>query len=615
MRVPQMRVPQIDLSGSRPDPGENEATRCEHLYSADEQTTMISRCLRLLTICWILSTGQLAECKAADAVFSGWTRGDRPISGRLVGNTPQELQVVSADGTTLSLNRIQRLDLPVKPRRLPNWGWKRARLINGDILHIGFDSSQPSTFKMPFALPGELKRSAVSSLSQLAGLQCLLFEDFSKTGREFDQARSGQRAGPIGPASQGLMYKAPQPLPAGRLQFSFYIDPELQPDGTVSCRLQFGGMKPFEVALDIVDAATTYRTHFPAGFAVDHQLVRRSSGWHVAQFHWEASKIAVTVDDFLVASAGLNRDQAGSFSSIEFKSTLQSSRVWLDDLALCGPRSDSTSPVLERDIDQIDLANGDQVFGQIQRLNSHELEFGVNSESTAVDWSSIVRVHFAKRRAPVTPVAGWITAIEFQPWSVAPNLDDCDALRGAIQSISEGGCVVEHPLCGRLMINWTEIRQIQPDYWGQEWVLEGGPRHLGDEIKSALMVPTNEGTRLQWSFNLAAESSGVASVTFDAADLEPCGKGTRPHKWLDELRRGRLISELWINEKRIAILNQYITGRASVDQPHRLRIPLPDKCVKKGQNNISIRLVAGGPNLAEYDDWELRNMRLEIHSK
>lgn len=75
---------------------------------------------------------------------------------------------------------------------------------------------------------------------------------------------------------------------------------------------------------------------------------------------------------------------------------------------------------------------------------------------------------------------------------------------------------------------------------------------------------------------------------------------------------GHLTSELWVNDRRVAILNQEVSSRGTADQPRRLRIRLPDNSLIVGKNRLAIHLQPSVGEPIEYDDWELHDLRLEV---
>lgn len=583
---------------------------------------------------WLLA-GQGAS--AVEMIFNAFTRDDRRITGTLAGETPENLQFVSPGNTIRSLDQIHFLDLPIVPRSLPDHGWKRIRLRNGDVLHANAASGPASADGQPattvkwftgFATKPDLPLSGVAALSHAVGTRCIVYEDFETetigwkipAGAAItpnrEQARSGTSSLKCSTSNPAIQYELAQLLLKGSVEFSFFLNPEAEPQGDCAAVFKWvRGQQPLEIEVGLVGPEPSYEMRLPADGDWQRQNIPRRPGWHTIGVRWQPDEMQVSLDGFPLAVGRIKGDSATQLAGVALTSSLKSGAVWIDDFALVESAPDSHVALMQSDSDQLDLVSGDQLFGKLRGFDARHVQFTAGSVDSQVSWSEIRALQLTARPLAPRPVAGYMVRIDLQPWNHAPTLKDADSLRGALRSVSKESCIVDHPICGRLTMPWKDIRRLEPAYLGQEWVLEGRVRHLGNEVKSAFATPVPEGTRLKWSFDLSTLPSGTSYVALTTSDLEPGAPETLPHQWLKQLRAGHLTSELWLNDRRVAVLNHEVSGRGTADQPRRLRIRIPDNSLVVGKNQLAIRLQPSTGDTIEYDDWELRELRLEVEAQ
>ncbi|MBC8114774.1 MAG: hypothetical protein H7062_10380, partial [Candidatus Saccharimonas sp.] len=137
----------------------------------------------------------------------------------------------------------------------------------------------------------------------------------------------------------------------------------------------------------------------------------------------------------------------------------------------------------------------------------------------------------------------------------------------------------------------------------------------GDSIRADFRRPLPDGTEWRSEFVLAAKPYGDVWFSLNVADLEPSGLETPPGSpYLQELRAGRLLTEVIVNDQPAGDLNRRLRFRASSDQPERLRVPLPPDSLRAGANSVRLRQRPLTENGSDYDDCELSNLRLELRA-
>ncbi len=569
--------------------------------------------------------------------FDTLLRDGRRATGVLTGSLANGFQFQSTASGIVSLDKIQSLEQPYAPRSLPDRSWKRLKLINGDVLHARQISTEhPDSTSNPkltsldwqgaFEEPVRLPLAALAEVAHPAGTRCVVYQDFeddsagwrstpnSSLAASHEHARSGQNSLRCS-ADVPMRYELSEPLEQGWLEFSFFLPPELKEPGTCTASLQVtDGQAVHELQVSLIGKADWYEFKGPETGGWQRHVIARRPGWHTLAVAIQPGLVRLALDDFPLAAGQWPAPTLLKLSAVKFAITGSNSAVWIDDFAITQAVPDSPIESVDRKRDQVDLATGDQLFGQLVALRSSFMELQANARNTAVPWPDLSCLHLGVRPIETRAVTGRMLQVELQPWSNTSSELVPDSLSGALVAIGPQSCTLEHPLCGRLTIPWKQIRRLRPAYYGMQWVLEGRPYHVGDEVKLALRTRIPDGTGLTREFNLQDIPKGAAYISLTAVDLEPAGKGTLDHPWLKRLQAGELTTELSVNSRRIAVLNTEVTGRGTARQPQRLRIKVPMKALQPGKNRLEIRLTPSRGAPLEYDDWEMQDWHFEIET-
>lgn len=281
------------------------------------------------------------------------------------------------------------------------------------------------------------------------------------------------------------------------------------------------------------------------------------------------------------------------------------------DAVLTRPRTNSIAVTRPLELPLVGLVDGGELAAEHVRLADGELELESDGAATRWQWSEWRSIGWPapKRSVPVNAVSGWLVELELQPLAEHPG-ETPDRLMGAITRADETGLWLAHSLLGRLPIAWSAIRQLTLRGWGRATPLRLGPVHLGDEIRLDLRSPIPIGHGLTGLVSHEDSWMGRAWLELDHVDLEPAGAETPPGSpFLAELRAGRLVTHLNMNQQRLATLNTRIRWKADVTRPARLTIPLPRSLLQPGDNSWELREYPRNAAVG-YDDWELWNLIL-----
>ncbi|MDB5386543.1 MAG: hypothetical protein JWM11_2189, partial [Planctomycetaceae bacterium] len=337
-------------------------------------------------------------------------------------------------------------------------------------------------------------------------------------------------------------------------------------------------------------------------------------GWHALTCQFSSATCTISIDGDLLTHRHELGGMAQVLKCVEFAAEATSSPVWIDDFCLFEAATTSQPPRLQSTTDEVILQTGDELFGSIREIDLDGIRLDSEQREARIPWSQLSRVCLADAEFEPRAVSGWICRINLQPLWTAPDWRLADTLHCAIVSCDVDHVDVEHSILDRLSIPLEQIRQIKPAYFGVELELEGRDIHLGDEVKSRFRTPVPCGTQWKRRFQLDSASTGRVRLRVRARNLEPSGPETRPTPLLNRLRSGELTTELHLNQKRIAILNEHLSGHGTEQVPQEILLNLSAESLRKGENLLEIQLKPSRDEVPEYDDWELFRLTLELES-
>ncbi len=576
--------------------------------------------------------------------FDALLRDGRRSMGVVTGGSADGFQFQARDTGTISLDKIQSLELPRVPRSLPDRGWKQLKLINGDVLHAKLIPSVVSPANPPskpttsqwiagFEAPVNLPFTSLAQVSHAAGTHGVVYQDFEADSARWSnpargviplnrvQFRSGSHSLKCSSEEPSMKYQLAEPLVKGWLEFSFFLDPDLKAPGSSSAVIQMTegtmppGVQTRALQISLMGDETWYETQLPEiGIWQRHKIPRRP-GWHTVVMEIQPGLLRLTLDNYPLADCEVTMLEWYTLSGLKVTTSGEAAVVWIDDFAVTSSVRASRFDVIDRGRDQVDLASGDQLFGKLIGMSGRSITLQAGAQQTELKWPDLACLHFAASPSVARGVTGRIVQMELQPWNNTTPEPASDTLSGALIAIDQQSCTLDHPLCGQLKIPWNQVWRIRPTYHGRQWSLEGRPFHLGDEVKSALETKTPDGTLLDRTIDIEDIPDGAAYISLTAVDLEPAGAGTLDHPWLKRLQAGEMTTELWLNARRISVLNSEVTGRGTASRPQRLRIKVPVDAIQLGKNRLEIRLKPSRGEPIEYDDWELKDWRFEFETK
>jgi hypothetical protein len=272
-----------------------------------------------------------------------------------------------------------------------------------------------------------------------------------------------------------------------------------------------------------------------------------------------------------------------------------------------------------KDSDCVVLNSGDEIYGVVSETAQavRIVVSEVDGRSLLIDRKEVAAVCFEQ---PETTESRLVTG-EFAQIDLVPDascsiggLEERFWIRSAIRQATDEGLVTHHPLLGKVTVGWKMIQRITPLFEGSYQLLDAGPRHLGNGYRESFRRVDPEGTELALKFQMKNEQLAMPTfLSADIAELIPSGDGTlKATPFLDEVCAGFLSTEVFLNGELVGLLNDLITIQSPATEPERVRMPLPARLMKAGENVIHIRQTSAIDAAASFDDFELRAIAIEV---
>lgn len=585
----------------------------------------------------LLALGQCRPALPGDPQQAFLTEGTQ-VSGRLSVDSAGRLQfLASADDRSVALHRIRQINFPSGPRVIAGiTPPRRVTLRGGEVLHFEVNSSEAASVSLTGCGTNDriVPRVGLRSVAHAAGERTILYEDFEKATaifeggkRSADFSSSGKQSLALRAGDDNIELRlsavdALQSLAAGRATFRFYDDAVLNPRRSWFVEFEFEtGDEAQTIRFEVDGNAGDYRTAGSADYRLGTQPRERSRGWHSLTVLFDARRAFVLLDGLMAGSGGspgvlsVVRLGTGGDRQPAARGAGGEPAVWIDDLQIARQATQTESPENTQRSDLLRLAEGDELFGSVERIDARQLELNSAFGRRELPWSRLRGVDFGLSHAPPgRPVAGLVSTIEMAPAFAAVDVE-CDRIVAAIVSTTPDALEVDHPALGRLRLPIGEVQRVEPVFEGIWHLIDAGWRHPGDEIREEFHARIAEGPNLAWTFTLAEIPAGKAWLGLRAADVEPAGPGAaRDGRFAKALAAGHLRTELHVNGRRVDDLNRHINLRAHPDNPRRLRIALQAGILKVGENVIELKQKPAADDPRQYDDCEISRLGLEFES-
>ena len=310
----------------------------------------------------------------------------------------------------------------------------------------------------------EAPRSAVVALRQPPGRLSVFEDDFSDGLKAWTVSGKPAVDGDppvvrLSEPGQRVAYTPAEPPEAGRVGVNFrdrdatgglwLAELRFQGDGEVhTLRVTLGGQ------------GDAYEVEPPAPGGDAHRVVR-SPGWHRLEVRFSPDSLAVLCDDAVLWS-DLHRWPGGTLRQVSLacveaaKAGEARGRVEFAEFALTRSVDEPPRPPGDAGQDEVWLADGDQLFGDVLRIDLRAVELQGRFGKRSLPWSD-VRGCWFKHAAP-PPAEG----ARVRLW-IDSGLDpEPDILDGVLKSLNEKQLTLQHSSLGELHVPRDRLRRLRP---------------------------------------------------------------------------------------------------------------------------------------------------------
>jgi len=340
---------------------------------------------------------------------------------------------------------------------LPNGQRVTGRLLaaDGDGLAL----------RTPWADRLEAPRSAVVALRQPPGRLSMFEDDFSDGLKAWGVSGKPAVDGDppvvrLSEPGQRLAYAPAEPPEAGRVGVNFRDRDAAGGRWLAELRFQGDG-EVHTLRVTLAGPGDAYEVE-PPDTDGDAHRVTRSPGWHRLEVRFSGDSLAVLCDDAVLWS-DLHRGPGGTLRQVSLacvetaKSGEPRGRVAFAEFALTRSVDELPRPPGDAGQDEVWLADGDQLFGDIPHIGLRAVELQGRFGKRSLPWSDVRGCRF-KHAAPPRPAEGphvrlWIdSGLDQEP----------DILDGVLKSLDDKQLILQHPSLGELHVPRDRLRRLRP---------------------------------------------------------------------------------------------------------------------------------------------------------
>lgn len=531
--------------------------------------------------------------QADDAVLANGKR----LHGKLAFGTDQRLRF-TADGPAAapSLADIHDVRFPAAAVIPFRAGTIHTLLLSDDQrltgVLLGLDDKQIS-LRTPWDKRLVIPRHAVHGVVQLPGAITFFEEDFENGLKAWKlkgtpdlsdhRASSGRLSLLLATPGQEAEHALSSPLTAGEVAIHFY-----HPGDTTGARWKveadFGADPKLQtLAVVVAGVKDTYGVEAPA---LGGETLRLApvAGWHQLSLRFSRDYVVAGIDRAPLWSSE-KRGLGGPLRKLRLACVAQpgestvKGEVCFDDLTLARPIVDLPRPANDPGQDEVWLADGDQLFGQLPRADRHTITLLGPFGKRVLPWGAARGVYLRRQTSPPQTTDGEHVRVWLRPAGGATP----DELSGVLRGLDDRRLTLHHARLGNLTVERGRLQRLQWLFHGRHIELDNGTFHLGDKdrVVPTLYPPRAQALSVQRKFHLDAVPD-KARLVLHASHLKGPADGIAA-----ALERGELRTEVVMNGQTVDYLNRHVERFAR--EPRRLSVHLPRSCLRAGENVLELR--------------------------
>jgi hypothetical protein len=375
-------------------------------------------------------------------------------------------------GATISGDRLALVRFGDSPS--PLWrvgGGVRVQFAGGERLTgvlLGLDRDK-LRLRAAWADKLSLPRSALRSIAHLSGWRTLIDDNFRDglkawrvTGKpELTDGDSGARTVRLIEGGQSVALTIATPVDAGRLGVSFQ-ERDTPSGAKWQVEAQFGADgKERIIRITVAGSGDVYQVEAPDLRGTTHKLPR-SAGWHRLTLQFSTRMLAVACDDSLLWHS-LDNGPGGSLRQVrlvcvaEDRARPRGAVDWTE-FSLAKAVDSPRHPPGDTTQDEIWLAEGDQLFGDIVAADHRGIEIHGRFGKRTLPWSAVRGCYFRQGAGAARAAEGARVRL-----GLATGLtNDEDLLDGVLTALDEKRLTLRHAILGELSLDRARVRWLRP---------------------------------------------------------------------------------------------------------------------------------------------------------
>jgi hypothetical protein len=553
------------------------------------------------------------------------------VSGRLEHDAQLGWIFRGTDGEAIALRHIRRVE-NAAPLSIPSgtspahrvylWG---NESLSGVVESIDLGQIH---FDMPAAHRIHIPLATVQRIVHFQGDAVVFRDDFEgdeslrkvkgQSQRSEGRAASGEWSLRFAAPGDAVEYPITDPVVSGWFESRFWDSGAVRSSVQWSCELDFesqAGIRTIQVILGA--NAESYALATPQGPALPVQRIARRPGWNRLAVRFSTERFTLLVNDAVLTHRAIG---IGSLRSVRFQvRTAEDPEApkaeepewfgFIDDVQIATSLLAAVERQPARDQDDVLLANGDQLFGAIDRANRRELTVRGEFGERRVPWIQLQEVHFTPRAAAPATIEGQRVRVEFAATATPQSATaDFDVLEGTLRELSDETITLQHPFLGTVRIPRALMRSMEFASTGQLLAIDPGFHHFGEQVNVRLQVPHPGGSDRRWTFPLD-DVPDQATLLLYVVDMMAMPPGSEANKRSseDQWRTYVAINDTLVDP---AGLNHLLT--LNYRSPARLRVPVAKGLLKKGPNTLRIFQTPTKDDPRSFDDCGIFGIALEF---
>jgi hypothetical protein len=311
-------------------------------------------------------------------------------------------------------------------------------------------------------------RTAASALTHLPGWRPIVAEDFRgklSVSTIRGEPVTAEGALVLKKPGESLSCTLPSPIRSGRIGVNFREESALA--GAHWAVEAVFALKSSERVVRISLAEEKELMVDPGGLEGTAQRVKRLTGWRRLRIDFNPGSLRITCDDSVLWYT-LARGPGGPLRQVRLvcaapaKPAAVQGGMSFTDFVVERAVPERRRPSGEPDQDELWLADGDQVFGEVLRADRTSVELKGRFGVRRFPWTSL-RGWFLKhgRRTPSPLGRGQAVRVWLHS-GLRPARDMRDMLEGELTGLDDQHLTLRHPLLGVLAIPRTVLARLRP---------------------------------------------------------------------------------------------------------------------------------------------------------